>query len=84
MLTIDVNGTRTCFCVGGIPGILMDKLSRPEKQWGWDLQPINNLGVRKTEDKLVNNAVDTHRSTNKVKIRVRWIVEYEVVTVEGR
>jgi hypothetical protein len=39
--------------------------------------------MRKTKDKLVDNTVDAYRSTYKLKIRIWWIVEYEMVSVEG-
>lgn len=82
MFTTAVNGIRTDFPVGGIPGILFGMLLL---LW-WKnisnldhLQPVNLPVVGEAEDKLIDNAVNPHSSANEFKCCVVWIVEDEII-----
>lgn len=47
-----------------------------------DLQPVNFQVMSKFENKLVNYTVNSDCSANKLELRVRQVVEDEVIPVE--
>jgi hypothetical protein len=46
------------------------------------LQPVNFHIVCKREDELVDNSINTYRTTYELQLCVIWIIENEVMPVE--
>jgi hypothetical protein len=60
-----------CRWYTGQPGLMSiyDQLKSQEEY----LQPVNLSIMSKAEDELVNNAIDTHSSTDQLQSSVLWI-----------
>lgn len=50
----------------------------------WYAQPVKLPIVRELEDELIDHTVDSNGTTDKIKRRIRGVVEDEVVSVESR
>ncbi len=65
MFTTEVNGTRHCLPVGGMPGILnyvslIEKFVREDYQ-----QPVNDFDMSELENELIDHAVDSYCATHE-------------------
>jgi hypothetical protein len=51
---------------------------------GGNVQPVDLFVVCETEDEFVDYAINANSSADEFKLSILRVVEYEVVTVEGR
>lgn len=83
ILTTEVNGTRRCLPVGGIPGILETDQVRQEANLSyWDLHPVHLPNVGEHENELIDDSVRSHGPTDQFQSCIVGIIENEVMEVK--